>query len=180
MESRLSPKRRNPVPLTESIKANRKLLLGLLCVVFFVAYITGAAPSSPNITKSLPSIQKWIPDTTYFLGLRPRKRIIIHPIPKLMADAQANFKKLIQKQSKTVAQASKEYRRRYKRDPPKGFDEWFAFAQENQVKIIDDYDQLMADLEPYWQLSGEELRRRAVQVSLPLPIRRRLSEIREH
>ena len=88
----------------------------------------------------------------------------MHPIPKLMAEAQAKFKKMITGQSKTLAGAVQEYKRRYGRNPPKGFDEWFEFAKENGVKIIDEYDQLVRDLEPFWGMSGEELRRRAVQV----------------
>ncbi|KAG8954787.1 capsule-associated protein CAP1 [Tulasnella sp. 419] len=90
--------------------------------------------------------------------------VIEHPIPKLMHDAQVKFKALMTRQSKTLKQASAEYRRRYKRDPPKGFDDWWKFAQDNNVKIIDEYDNLIRDLEPFWALSGEELRRRAVQV----------------
>lgn len=81
-----------------------------------------------------------------------------------MADAQAKYKKLLAKQSTTIFQAAREYRRRYKRDPPKGFDEWFSFAKENGAKIFDEYDQLVNDLEPFWQFSGAEVRRRAVQV----------------
>ena len=32
--------------------------------------------------------------------------------------------------------------------------------------IIDEYDQLIEDLRPYWLLSGKEIRRRSVQVGL--------------
>lgn len=53
--------------------------------------------------------------------------------------------------------------------PPKGFDDWFAFAQANDVKIIDEYDSLVNDLAPFWNLPGEEVRRRAQQVSRPIP-----------
>lgn len=81
-----------------------------------------------------------------------------------MADAQTKFKKLLAGQSKTLAGAVKEYKRRYGRNPPKGFDEWFKFAKENRAKILDEYDQLVRDLEPFWSMSGEELRRRATQV----------------
>jgi hypothetical protein len=82
-----------------------------------------------------------------------------------MADARRDYKQFLARQSTTVFQALKEYRKRYKRDPPKGFDEWFAFAQANGAKVIDDYDQLVSDLAPFWQFSGAELRRRTVQVS---------------
>ena len=88
----------------------------------------------------------------------------MHPIPKLMAEAQTKFKQMITGQSKTLTEAVQEYKRRYGRNPPKGFEEWFEFAKENGVKIIDEYDQLVRDLEPFWGMSGEELRRRALQV----------------
>jgi len=88
----------------------------------------------------------------------------VHPIPRLMAGAQTKFKTMITGQSKTLAEAVEEYKKRYGRNPPKGFDEWFEFAKENGVKIIDEYDQLVGDLEPFWGMSGKELRRRAIQV----------------
>ena len=108
-------------------------------------------------------LQDWIPMSTYFFKTTQGKTII-HPIPRLMANAQAKFKKMIAGQSKTLANAVKEYKRRYGRNPPKGFDEWFEFAKENGAKIIDEYDQVVRDLEPFWGMSGEELRRRAIQV----------------
>jgi len=39
-----------------------------------------------------------------------------------------------------------------------------GFAQKNEVKMIDEYDGLVKDLEPFWALSGEELRRCSEQV----------------
>lgn len=88
-----------------------------------------------------------------------------HPIPSLMAEAESNYRRLITRQSDSLTAAVAEYRRRYKRDPPKGFDDWFAFAKENDVKIIDEYDAMVKDFAPFWDLSGEEIRRRALQVS---------------
>lgn len=90
---------------------------------------------------------------------------IIHPIPKLMSDARTKYKALLARQSRSLSEAVAEYRRRYKRDPPKGFDDWYAFAIANKVKIIDEYDGMADDLEPFWDLSGEEIRRRVHQVS---------------
>jgi hypothetical protein len=110
-------------------------------------------------------LQDWIPgSSSFFTSTQPKKETIIHPIPKLMGAAQTKFKTMITGQSKTLPEAVKKYKRRYGRNPPKGFDEWFKFAQENGVRIIDEYDQLVRDLEPFWGMSGEELRRRAVQV----------------
>jgi len=161
--------RRSQLTIIEAIRVHRKRLVSLLFIVIFIAYVSGLSrPSAARqLTKTLPltPIQNWIPNAQYFLGLRHRPDIIVHPIPKLMTDAQAKYKRFLSRQSKTVLQASREYRRRYKRDPPKGFDDWFAFAQQNGAKVIDDYDQLMSDLDPFWQFSGMELRRRAVQAS---------------
>ena len=83
-------------------------------------------------------------------------------------DAEVKFRRLIGKQSTTLRTAVAEYKRRYNRKPPRGFDEWFAFAQANDVKIIDEYDGLVRDLAPFWNLPGEEIRRRAQQVSSAL------------
>lgn len=41
-------------------------------------------------------------------------------------------------QSKTLPQAVSEYKRRYGRPPPKGFEQWWKFARRNDIKIVDD------------------------------------------
>lgn len=94
-----------------------------------------------------------------------KPRTLTHPIPKLIANAEANYRRLLARQSQSLRNAVAEYRRRYKRDPPKGFDEWYAFAKDNNVKIIDEYNGMVDDLAPFWDLSGEEIRRRVLQVS---------------
>ncbi|KAF8153340.1 hypothetical protein B0H34DRAFT_784438 [Crassisporium funariophilum] len=81
-----------------------------------------------------------------------------------MEEAEAKYRKKLGGQSKTLKAAVAEYRHRYRRAPPKGFDEWWKFAQKYDVKMIDEYDGLIDDLKPFWELSGEEIRRRAAQV----------------
>ncbi|KAF9254529.1 hypothetical protein L218DRAFT_886076 [Marasmius fiardii PR-910] len=81
-----------------------------------------------------------------------------------MDDAERRFREKVNAQSKTLKEAVKEYQRRYKRFPPKGFDEWWEFAMKNNVVMVDEYDGLMRDMEPFYQLSGEEIRRRTAQV----------------
>jgi hypothetical protein len=88
-----------------------------------------------------------------------------HPIPKLMADAEVQFRKLLSEQSHMLKAAVSEYQRRYKRNPPNSFDKWWRFAKENDVKVVDEYDGLVEDLAPFWEISGQEFRRRALQVS---------------
>ena len=91
-----------------------------------------------------------------------------HPIPRLMAEAEDKFRALLSKQSKSLSAAVKEYKRRYGRNPPKGFDDWYNFCLEHKVLMIDEYDALVEDLEPFWNMSTVELRRRTEQVHLPI------------
>ena len=81
-----------------------------------------------------------------------------------MEEAERSYRKKLGRQSTSLKRAAAEYRKRYKRLPPKGFDEWFRFAKENGFKMIDEFDGMVADLEPFWGLSGDELQRRTGQV----------------
>ncbi|TDL15136.1 capsular associated protein [Rickenella mellea] len=87
-----------------------------------------------------------------------------HPILALMAEAEETYRNVLSKQSKTLVDAVNEYRRRYGREPPRGFGDWWKFAVENNVMMVDEYDGMVEDLAPFWELPGEELRRRAAQV----------------
>lgn len=88
-----------------------------------------------------------------------------HPIPKLMAEAEAKFRNILSRQSKSLEEAVAEYQRRYGRSPPQGFEDWWQFAKDNDVVMIDEYDSIAEDLAPFWPLSGAELRQRAALVS---------------
>jgi hypothetical protein len=49
-----------------------------------------------------------------------------HPIAQLTKKAEKQWTELLGKQSQTLGEAYTEYRRRYGRKPPKGFDHWWA------------------------------------------------------
>ncbi|KAJ9107286.1 hypothetical protein QFC21_000733 [Naganishia friedmannii] len=83
-----------------------------------------------------------------------------HPIEILMAENSKRWNKFLARQSTTLAEAVAEYQRRYKRLPPKGFDRWWQYCVDNGVKIVDDYDQINHDIEPYLALSPEFFRER--------------------
>lgn len=87
-----------------------------------------------------------------------------HPIPKLMREAEEKFNAKLARQSKTLEAAVAEYRRRYNRHPPKGFDEWWEFAKKFDFKMVDEFDILMEDMAPFYELPGIEVRRRVSQV----------------
>ncbi|OCH90505.1 hypothetical protein OBBRIDRAFT_730693 [Obba rivulosa] len=105
-----------------------------------------------------------VPHTSSILPFKKwnsRPVIKEHPIPQLMAEAEDKFRQLLSRQSRTLEETVAEYKKRYNRDPPQGFDEWWGFARDNDVLMIDEYDSIMEDLEPFWELSGEQFRRRA-------------------
>ena len=106
----------------------------------------------------------WSPkDILPFVG-NDKSVIKEHPIPQLMQEAEEKYRKKLGSQSKTLKDAVMEYKRRYRRPPPKGFDAWWDFAQKYNVKMVDEYDGMIDDLKPFWSLSGEEIRRRSFQV----------------
>jgi hypothetical protein len=49
-----------------------------------------------------------------------------HPIYDLIERAEAEWDKKMKRQSRTLDEAVVEYKRRYRRAPPKGFDEWWV------------------------------------------------------
>lgn len=91
---------------------------------------------------------------------QPLQNDVTHPIPKLMAEAEDKFRSLLARQSKTLEQAVSEYKRKYRRDPPKGFDEWWSYAVKNNFRMVDEFDGMHRDLEPFYKFSAEEFRRR--------------------
>ncbi|KAJ2915744.1 hypothetical protein MD484_g4678, partial [Candolleomyces efflorescens] len=91
-------------------------------------------------------------------------RIREHPIPRMMREAEEKFNAKVARQSKTLDAAVAEYRRRYNRHPPKGFDDWWEFAKKFDFKMVDEFDILMEDMAPFYELPGIEVRRRVSQV----------------
>ncbi|ORY28493.1 hypothetical protein BCR39DRAFT_534920 [Naematelia encephala] len=75
-----------------------------------------------------------------------------HPIYELMERAEQHWEHLLSSQSTNLESAVAEYKHRYHMNPPLGFDAWFEFCQQNGIKIVDDYDQMMKDLLPHHAL----------------------------
>ncbi|KAJ7125783.1 glycosyl transferase family 90-domain-containing protein [Mycena crocata] len=80
-----------------------------------------------------------------------------HPIFELIWRAEAGWKDKLDRASTTFPQAVAEYKRRYSRDPPRGFDGWWNYVRENDVQLPDEYDQIYADLEPFWGIEQKDL-----------------------
>ncbi|KAH8734488.1 hypothetical protein BGZ61DRAFT_442622 [Ilyonectria robusta] len=82
-----------------------------------------------------------------------------HPVEAMIRKAEDDFKDKLQRQSADYTSACDEYRRRYRMEPPPGFDTWYEFAVSHQSPIIDDFDILYDAVSPLWRLSGQEVGR---------------------
>ncbi|KAJ7476729.1 glycosyl transferase family 90-domain-containing protein [Mycena latifolia] len=61
---------------------------------------------------------------------------------------------LYARQSITLEQAIARYTLKTRRAPPSNYEQWFQFAQERSC-LIDEYDQIHRDFEPFYQLAKE-------------------------
>jgi hypothetical protein len=100
----------------------------------------------------------------------------------LIKRAEADWDDKMKRQSETLAGAAAEYRRRYHRAPPKGFDEWcvlvylcisvqalnvglrWSYCQRHNVQLIDEYDRIYNDLEPFWGMDPVDLNKIQAQL----------------
>lgn len=136
------------------------LLGGVLLLVWYIVSVD---------SDSTASYKRWLPlsspSTAWSEGSPYVRRVkLTHPIPNLMEEAETKYRNMLSRQSTSLTQSVAEYQRRYGRPPPKGFDQWWDFAMDNDFVMIDEFDSLMGDLEPFWQLPPEEIRRRTSQV----------------
>ncbi|TDL24277.1 hypothetical protein BD410DRAFT_767481 [Rickenella mellea] len=80
-----------------------------------------------------------------------------HPIFELIEAAESAWTSKQLHASRTLDEAVEEYARRYKRLPPKGFDEWWDYVIENNVSLPDEYDSIFHRLEPFWGVHPRDL-----------------------
>lgn len=83
----------------------------------------------------------------------------LHPVESLVQKARAQFELMVESQSKTLDEAVTSYARRYRRNPPPGFDKWFELAQKEEYVLVDEFDSIMESLEPFWGVAPSLLRR---------------------
>ncbi|KAF3931276.1 hypothetical protein ABW20_dc0109345 [Dactylellina cionopaga] len=81
-----------------------------------------------------------------------------HPIATFTHDQIKKFEDHKAGQSKSFSQAVQKYRAKYDRHPPPKFDEWYKFAKTRDCVNIDDFDQIMDDLRPFWGIPPAEIR----------------------
>ncbi len=94
----------------------------------------------------------------------PLEPVDAHPISLLMQDADKAWRKYEDSRSTTFRQTVRTYRRRYGRHPPPGFKEWYKFARKRNVHNIDDFEQIMDDIRPFWAVEPKVLRNLAANM----------------
>ncbi|KIW21576.1 hypothetical protein PV08_02156 [Exophiala spinifera] len=94
----------------------------------------------------------------------PVQHFDLHPIAQLMQKADEQWRTYETGISTSFRQTVDKYRSRYGRHPPPGFKEWYKFARNRNVFNIDDFDQIMDDLRPFWAVNASEIRIRAAHM----------------
>lgn len=152
------------------IVALLKLVAATFVVVLFLVLVSRLSfipsPSPSHRAKVAHHLTPYMPQSVLAL-IRPASGPTApHPILPLVTNARDSWTKKLKAQSTTFDRATKSYKARYGMSPPPGFDKWFAFAtQGKNHSLVDEYDQLMADLKPYRSLSPQEIRRRTAELA---------------
>lgn len=115
-------------------------------------------PSEPGLPRPIADIDHDAPRTKF----KPAPGGS-HPIWHLVKDAETELERVKASQSKTLAEAVNEYRRRYGIPPPPNFDKWYEFATSKGVQLIDEFDTIHELLTPFWGLKPATIRARAAE-----------------
>lgn len=89
-----------------------------------------------------------------------------HPIDSLLQASSLQATAWVKQASasQSLGDAVAQYRGRYGRYPPPRFDVWYEYAKDRSSMVIDDFDRMFGDLEPFWDLSPAEIRLRTGQM----------------
>ncbi|KAH0536727.1 hypothetical protein FGG08_006435 [Glutinoglossum americanum] len=104
------------------------------------------------VTRNISGVQKIWP------GGIGEDIVTAHPIELLVEQQRSKYSAMLERQSLSLEAAVAEYSRRYKRNPPPGFDRWYEYARAEKSIIIDDYDIITELLEPLWSVSPSQIR----------------------
>lgn len=106
----------------------------------------------------------WLAAISFLLGVNYTRSIISRPqdpIPIIRSAQNAANNWIAEAgKSQTANDAAVTYKARYALPPPPHFDQWHDFARKHNSPVIDAFDQIHADLMPFWGLSPAQLRAR--------------------
>ncbi|KAF2834521.1 glycosyltransferase family 90 protein [Patellaria atrata CBS 101060] len=142
-------------------RLNARNILTFLTVTSVASLVMGVSRKSTGITMSglaIPTSYIGTPISPLEpMELSDKK---IHPIEYLIAKSEKSFQETLSRQSQTLDQAVKEYKRRYQMNPPPNFDRWYELAKRKNVVLIDEFDLIHELLLPFWALKPSTLRSR--------------------
>ncbi|KAF7328025.1 SPX domain-containing protein [Mycena kentingensis (nom. inval.)] len=126
--------------------------------IYKVVGSTDAIPVPPPPPPPPPSPRPALGEHTFrpngLLEVNPEAE---HPIFALVAHAEAEWAAKLAGASKTLRQAVAEYKRRYGRLPPRGFDVWWGYVRATDGMLPDEYDQIDRDLAPFYGVDPLDL-----------------------
>jgi hypothetical protein len=82
-----------------------------------------------------------------------------------MRKADEAWKAYEKGRSRTFKETVAKYRRKHGRHPPPGFTDWYRFARDRSVHNVDDFEQIMDDLRPFWGVKPSTIRSLAAHMS---------------
>ncbi|KAI4217353.1 MAG: hypothetical protein LQ351_000662 [Letrouitia transgressa] len=155
---------------SESISSStaiKFLCIGLLWYFYTAAPMSTTKATKPTLRRLLRTLSPAsfllfsLVLSSRFLTNVQRPSLNGHPIDLLIIKAEEQHATWLDKASasRTLQECVEEYHRRYKRQPPPGFDTWYKYATERSSVVIDDYDNMMEDLLPFWALKPAEIRK---------------------
>jgi len=138
----------------------RRLVFGVAALSIVISIIRHTSNTAPRYPTDVyyPTVPTAHVNTP--LGPIPMDLSKGHPAAQLIKAAEAEFQRTLDRQSKSLADAVREYRRRNGIMPPPHFDKWYEFATRNGVVLIDEFDTINQMLHPFWAISPVTLRSR--------------------
>ncbi|PNS13811.1 hypothetical protein CAC42_3304 [Sphaceloma murrayae] len=134
------------------------LYLFLLLLIGVMYVRRHEPPRASGWIQRLRSTQATTLQTFYLNRVQELAESREHPVKALHEKAMRKLDAMLKRQSKTLEQAEAEYKRRYRRNPPPGFDKWFEYAVKHESAIIDDFDMINESIEPFWTLSPSTIK----------------------
>ncbi|TLD28978.1 hypothetical protein PspLS_03546 [Pyricularia sp. CBS 133598] len=144
--------------------ATSTVILNMLpLVIGAVLFIHSARAVSPLVSASLVLVLFcFLIGTSIWAIVRRGHPTRMHPLQTMISDVRVEADRWLvhASTSDSLRVAVKEYRQRYDgREPPKGFDLWYAYAIEHKSPIIDYFDQIQRDLQPFWGVRPSQIRK---------------------
>lgn len=162
-------------------RGNRRLYLyaafvGALILLFYTTVLRRDDGSPMRIPKiSVPGVHlsnapepdpgpppPWIDESDFG---QSNETVDQHPITDLMHEADQKLHQYEDGISTTFRDTVAKYRVKYGRHPPPGFKEWYRFARKRNVHNVDDFEQIMDDIRPFWSLEPKHVRALAAHMS---------------